>query len=263
MHTILPTNKLQPFQLLIGQQKPESDKSPFFELERKFGVQLTFAPFIKIEAFSSKEFRKQKIDLTKFSGVILTTKNAVDYYFKTLEEQKIPISVETKYYCSTESIGLYLQKFIEYRKRKIFFGVDGTNKSLFEIIIKHKAPNYLYVCSENQQDSSILQWLKEQQFDYQLAFMYRSVSCDLKEVFNQKHFDMICIFTPSGLKSLQDNFPNFVQNDLLIGAYGENTIRAVEEAGLRIDLKAPKPKALTMAAAIDQFFTAAQVGVQA
>jgi uroporphyrinogen-III synthase len=222
-------------QILITQPKPESDKSPYFELARKYNIDLVFHPFIKLDPIPAKDFRKQKIDIPSYSAVILTSRNAIDHFFRICEEMKISISQDTKYFCITEAVALYLQKFILYRKRKVFYGADGTNKSLFDVINKHKEnESFLYVCSENQQDNEIVNWLKTNKCEYQLGFMYRTISNDVKEVLNKESFDMICFFTPSGVKSLFDNCPDFKQSNTFIGAFGSNTAKAVEEAGFRI-----------------------------
>ena len=244
--------------ILITQPRPESEKSPYFELERKYKVQLAFCPFIKLDGIPAKDFRRQKIDIAFYSGIIFTSRNAIDHFFRLCEEMKIAVSQETKYFCITEAVALYLQKFILYRKRKVFFGADGSNKSLFDVINKHKAnEKFLYVCSENQQDNEIVNWLKNNQCEFVLAFMYRSVSCDVKPLFAKTPFDVVCFFTPSGIKSLYDNFPGFKQNGMVMGAFGSNTIRAVEERGLKLEIAAPTPKAPSMVAALDQFLAAA------
>jgi uroporphyrinogen-III synthase len=240
--------------ILITQPKPESDKSPYFELSRKYNLELDFHPFIRLDAIPGKEFRKQKIEIQNYTGVIFTSRNAIDHFFRTCEELKISVSQDTKYFCITEAVALYLQKFILYRKRKVFYGADGTNKSLFDAINKHKSnEKFLYVCSENQQDNEIVNWLKANNCEYVLGFMYRSISSDVKEILGSKEYDVICFFTPSGVKSLFDNMPKFRQNGTVIGAFGSNTIKAVEEAGLKLDIKAPQPQAPSMVAALEQF----------
>lgn len=248
-------NKL-PAQILITQPKPDSEKSPYFELERKHNLQLTFYPFIKLEPIVAREFRKQKVDITLFSSIVFTSRNAIDHFFRMCDEMKISISQENKYFCITESVALYLQKFILYRKRKVFYGADGTNKSMFDVINKHKEnEKFLYVCSENQQDNEIVNWLKSNNCGYHLAFMYRSVSNDLKVVMENKAFDVICFFTPSGIRSLFDNYPKFVQNGTLIGAFGNNTIKAGESAGLHVNIIVPAQHSPSMVSALDHHFT--------
>lgn len=240
--------------ILITQPRPESVKSPYFELERKFQVDLDFHPFIRLEAIPGKEFRKQKIEIQNYTGVIFTSRNAIDHFFRTCEELKVNVSQDTKYFCITEAVALYLQKFILYRKRKVFYGADGTNKSLFDVINKHKSnEKFLYVCSENQQDNDICNWLKTNSCEFILAFMYRTQSNDVKEILGNKEYDVICFFTPSGVKSLFDNMPKFKQNGTIIGAFGSNTIKAVEQAGLELVIKAPEPKAPSMVAALEQY----------
>lgn len=245
-----------PMKILITQPRPESDKSPYFELERKFGVQLTFRPFIELQAISAKEFRRQKIDITRYSAVIFTSRNAIDHFFRMCEEMRISMHQDVKYFCITEAVALYLQKFILYRKRKVFFGAEGTNKTLFDVINKHKSnEKFLYPCSENQQDNDILNWLKNHKCEYATPYMYRSVSADVKDLFQEKDFDIICFFTPSGVRSLFDNVPDFQQNGTWIGGFGSNTLRAIEEAGLNPQIKAPVPQSPSMITALDKFLS--------
>jgi uroporphyrinogen-III synthase len=243
--------------ILITQPKPESDKSPYFELSRKYSVELNFHPFIRLEAIPSKEFRKQKIEIQHYTGVIFTSRNAIDHFFRTCEEMKVNVSQDTKYFCITEAVALYLQKFILYRKRKVFYGADGTNRSLFDVINKHKGnEKFLYVCSENQQDNEIVNWLKTNNCEFTLGFMYRTQSNDIRDLLTQNEYDLICFFTPSGVKSLFDNLPKYKQNGTVIGAFGSNTSKAVEEAGLKLQIKAPLPQAPSMVAALEQFLSA-------
>jgi Uroporphyrinogen-III synthase len=243
--------------ILISQPKPESEKSPYFDLERKYNVELIFQPFIKIDGLSAKDFRKQKIELPTYSAVIFTSRHAIDHFFRICEEMKIAIGQTTKYFCITESVALYLQKFILYRKRKVFYGADGTNRSLFEAINKHKEnEKFLYVCSENQQDNEIESWLRMNKCEYDLAFMYRSISNDIKLLFTKNKFDIICLFTPSGVKSLFDNFPKFKQNGALIGSFGKNTEKIANDFGLSTDIKAPTQQAPSMISALDIFLSA-------
>ncbi len=243
--------------ILISQPRPESDKSPYFDLERKHQVELVFVPFIKLEGIPGREFRKQKIDILQYSAVVFTSRNAIDHFFRTCEEMKISIGQDTKYFCITEAVALYLQKFILYRKRKVFYGADGTNKSMFDVVNKHKEnEKFLYVCSENQQDNEIVGWMKNNKCEFQLGFMYRSISNDIIPVVGKSDYDVICFFTPSGVKSLFDNIPDFKQNGTVIGAFGSNTSKAVEEAGLNLEIKVPAPQKPSMCAALDQFLSA-------
>lgn len=240
--------------ILITQPRPESDKSPYFELARKYGIQLDFQPFIRLEGIPAREFRKQKIEIPNFTGVIFTSRNAIDHFFRTCEEMKVSVSQDTKYFCITEAVALYLQKFILYRKRKVFYGADGSNKSMFDVVNKHKGnEKFLYVCSENQQDNEIVNWLKTNNAEFALAFMYRTQSNDVAEMLSENNYDVICFFTPSGIKSLFDNLPKYKQNGTVIGAFGSNTSKAAEEAGLKLEIIAPQPQAPSMVSALDKF----------
>src|ERR1700730_13085106 len=233
--------------ILITQPRPETDKSPYFELARKYDIELAFHPFIRLEPIAAKDFRKQKIEIASFSAVIFTSRHAIDHFFRICEEMKVSVSQDTKYFCITEAVALYLQKFILYRKRKVFYGADGTNKSMFDVINKHKGnEKFLYVCSENQQDNDIVNWLKGNNCEYALAFMYRTQSNDVKELLTKTEYDVICFFTPSGVKSLFDSLPKFKQNGTIIGAFGTNTFKAIEEAGLKLEIKAPQPEVPSM-----------------
>lgn len=238
--------------ILITQPQPEGTKSPYFDLAKKYNVDVDFFPFIKVEGIPSKDFRKQKIDLTAYTAVIFTSRNAIDHFFRVSEEMKNTVSQDTKYFCITESVALYLQKFILYRKRKVFYGADGTNKSLFDVINKHKDnEKFLYPCSESF-DSEITNWLKQHHCEYATPVLYKIISNDVKEVVSRQ-YDIICFFTPGGVKSLLENFPKFQQNGTRIGAFGPNTFKAVEDAGLLLDIKAPLPQAPSMVSALEKF----------
>jgi uroporphyrinogen-III synthase len=253
-HSNDTTKAVKPIKILITQPRPESEKHPYFELERKFGVQLAFQPFIQLEPIIAKEFRRQKIDIISFSATIFTSRNAIDHFFRMCDEMRQSVSQETKYFCINEQVALYLQKFILYRKRKVFFGADGTNKALFDVINKHKEnENFLYPCSENQQDNDIINWLKQHNCEYATPYMYRSVSANVRELLTHQSFDIICFFTPSGVRSLFDNMPEYMQNGTCIGAFGSNTLRAIEEAGLKLDIKAPAPQTPSMISALEKY----------
>ena len=246
------SEKLSVKKILITQPKPEGTKSPYFDLAAKYGLTLDFQPFIKVEGIPAKDFRKQKIDISLFSAVIFTSRNAIDHFFRICEEMKVTVSQDTKYFCITESVALYLQKFILYRKRKVFYGADGLNKSLFDVINKHKDnEKFLYPCSESF-DSEITNWLKSHHCEFATPVLYKIVSNDIKEVI-AKNYDIICFFTPGGIKSLIENFPKYKQNSTKIAAFGENTIKAVEEAGLALDIKAPLPQSPSMVTALENY----------
>jgi uroporphyrinogen-III synthase len=254
-----PTETNQPIQkILITQARPESEKSPYFEIAKKYQITLDFQPFIRVEGIPAKEFRKQKIDIPSYSAVIFTSRNSIDHFFRTCEEMKITVSQNTKYFCITEAVALYLQKFILYRKRKVFYGADGTNKSLFDVINKHKDnERFLYPCSESF-DSEITNWLKANSCEYATPVLYKIISNDVKEILSGNKYDVICFFTPGGVRSFIENFPKFKQNGTKIGAFGDNTFKAAAEAGLTLDIKAPQPKMPSMVSALDQYLSSLQ-----
>ena len=222
-------------------------------------MELDFHPLISLEPITAKEFRKQKVEIQHYSAIIFTSRNAIDHFFRTCEEMKLNVSQDTKYFCVTEAVALFLQKFILYRKRKVFYGCDGSNKSLFDVINKHKGnEKFLYVCSENQQDNDICNWLKANSCEYALGFMYRTASSDVREILSAKHYDIICFFTPSSIKSFFDNIPKFKQNGTVIGAFGSNTSKAAKDAGLKPEILAPQPEAPSMVSALERFLITAQ-----
>jgi uroporphyrinogen-III synthase len=242
--------------ILITQPRPETDKSPYFELAKKYSVELDFHPFILVEGIASKEFRKQRIEIAHYSAVIFTSRNAIDHFFRICEEMKVNVSQDTKYFCISEAVALYLQKFILYRKRKVFYGTDGTNKAMFDVINKHKEnEKFLYPCSENQQDNEIINWLKTNNCEFVTPFMYRTISNNVKDILAVTEYDIICFFTPSGVRSLFDNVPKYQQNGTRLGAFGNNTSKALEDAGLTLDIKAPRPQAPSMVAALEQYLS--------
>lgn len=238
--------------ILITQPRPDSEKSPYFELAKKYNVSLEFHPFIRVESVPAKDFRKQKIEIANYSAVIFTSRNAIDHFFRICEEMKVTVSQDTKYFCITEAVALYLQKFILYRKRKVFYGADGSNKSLFDVINKHKEnEKFLYPCSESL-DNEITSWLKNHNCEFATPVLYKTVSNDITAVLKTE-YDIICFFTPSGVKSLLENIPKYKQNGTLLGAFGTNTVRAIEEAGLTLHIKAPEPQAPSMVAALERY----------
>lgn len=243
-------------QILLSQPRPLSEKSPYFDLERRHGVKLHFAPFIELQPINAKEFRKQKIDINEYTAVIFTSRNAIDHFFRICEETRTTVGQDTKYFCITEAVALYLQKFILYRKRKVFYGADGTNKSLFDVINKHKInERFLYPCSENQQDSDIENWLRNHDVEYATPFLYRSVSADIRDFLLERNYDVICFFTPSSVKSLLDNVPEYEQGETIIGGFGNNTHMAIEDAGFDLHIKAPLPNSPSMITALDKYFS--------
>ncbi len=236
--------------VLVSQPRPSSEKSPYFDIADKYGVEIVFRPFIKVEGLSAKEFRQSKINIADFTAIIFTARTAIDHFFRLCDEMRIPISDNLKYFCTTESIALYLQKYIVYRKRKIFHGVTGKLEGLLPALTKHNKEKFLYVVSDvNKNDTNILD---ENKINYVKAVMYRTVSNDFgpEEKFD---YDMLLFFSPQGIESLMKNFPEFRQGEIKIGTFGPSAANAVKNAGLRLDLEAPSPKAPSMTAALDLF----------
>ncbi len=241
--------------ILITQAKPSNEKSPYFEMAKKYKVNLSFAPFIRVEPIPSREFRKQKIDIPSYSAVIFNSRNAIDHFFRTCEEMRITVSQDLKYFCITESVALYLQKFILYRKRKVFYSIDGTTNNLFEVINKYKEQErFLYPCSHSF-DSEITNWLISNNCDYAIPVLYEIISNDVKEIMKKHQYEIICFFTPLGVKSFTENCPDFNKNGTLIGSFGDNTRKAVIAAGLNPDIIAPQPKAPSMVAALENYLS--------
>lgn len=237
--------------ILVSQPKPSSDKSPYYEVARKHDVEIVFRPFIKIEGLSSRDFRRQRINISEFTAVIFTAKTAVDHFFRLCEEMRITMPDTMKYFCTTEAVALYLQKYIVYRKRKIFVGKSGKLADLLPSFTKHKNEKYLFVVSDvsHADDARVLE---DANIDFTRAVMYRTVSNDFTpdEPFD---YDMLVFFSPQGIESLMKNFPDFKQNDIAIAAFGVNSCKSVTDAGLRLDIQAPNERARSMAEAIDHF----------
>lgn len=239
--------------ILVSQPQPKSDKSPYFDIEQKHGVEIVFRPFIKVEGLNAREFRQQKVNIPDFTAIIFTAKTAIDHFFNLCEEMRISIPDTMKYFCTTEAIALYLQKYIVYRKRKIFHSATGKFDDLLPLLVKHKNENYLFVVSDVH-NSDATNILDTAGIKYTRAVMYRTVSNDFApdEAFD---YDMLVFFSPQGIDSLLKNFPDFQQGQIAIATLGATTAQAVKDAGLRLDLEAPTVKAPSMAAAIDLYLT--------
>jgi uroporphyrinogen-III synthase len=237
--------------ILVSQPKPESDKSPYFELAEKNNVRIDFRPFIQVEGVSVKEFRKTRVDLLSHSAVIFTSKHAIDNYFRIAEEMRLTIPDSMKYFCKSETIAYYLQKYIVYRKRKIFYSPTGKFPELMESIHKHK-DEYFLVPLSNTHKEEIPKMLDKQAIKYTKAVLYRTIISDLSDLANV-NYDILVFYSPSGIESLFQNFPDFKQNNTKIASWGTKTAKAAKEAGLRLDIKAPMPDAPSMTMAIEKF----------
>ncbi|MBC7552339.1 MAG: uroporphyrinogen-III synthase [Taibaiella sp.] len=238
--------------ILITQPRPESDKSPYFDLAKKFDIKVDFHAFIRVEGLTGKEFRKQKVDITEFTAIIFTSRSAVDHFFRICEELKVKVSQEMKYFCITEAVALYLQKFILYRKRKVFFSADGTTAGLLEIIGKHKNNERFILPLSDTVKNDIAQYMIKHNVKYAEAALYRTVSNDIASAMGNAH-DMIVFFSPFSVQTLFEHDPEYKQNGTLIGAFGPTTSKAVEDNGLRLDIKAPAPNSPSMVAALENY----------
>lgn len=237
--------------VLVSQPKPSSEKSPYFEIAEKYGVEIVFRPFIKVEGLSAKEFRQSKISISDYTAVIFTARTAIDHFFRLCEEMRITIPDTMKYFCTTESIALYLQKYIIYRKRKIFHGNTGKLDDLLPFLMKHNKEKFLYAISSVHKEED-LNILDKNNINYTKAVMYRTVSNDFTPEENFD-YDMLLFFSPSGIDSLLKNFPDFKQEDIKIGCFGATTAKAVRDAGFRLDIEAPTAKTPSMTAALDMY----------
>lgn len=234
--------------ILVSQPKPE--RSPYYELEKKYGLQIDWRPFIHVEGVSEKEFRKFRIRPDEYSAVIFTSRNSIDHFFRMCEEMRIRMSQETKYFCISEAIANYLQKFIIYRKRKVFAG-KRTIQDLGPYLLKHKKENFLLPCS-NLGSQEVSNFLDEKGLQWKDALMYRTVSSDLSDL-SDVTYDVLVFFSPLGITSLYENFPDFKQNETRIAVFGNSTGRAVEERGLTINIKAPAPGIPSMTMALEHY----------
>lgn len=237
--------------ILVSQPEPtDLSKSPYTLLESKYGVQLEYHKFIQIEGVSSRDFRESKVHLEEFTAIIFSSRMGVDNYFQLAEKLRIDISDDTKYFCITEATANYLQNYVQYRKRKIFYSQQGFDE-LLDIIKKHKEEKFLLPCSESQQGSIPTQ-LEKAGVNFEKAAMYRTVSSDLKDI-DPNDYDMLVFFSPHGVKALYDNYPDFKQNGSRVAAFGKSTAQAVIDAGMEISIEAPTKTAPSMSMAIEQF----------
>ena len=237
--------------ILVSQPEPvDLEKSPYGELAKNHGLNIDFNKFIKIEGVGSKEFRQNRIQLLDFTAIIFTSRNAVDHFFRLAKELRAEIPDTMKYFCISESTAFYLQKYVQYRKRKIFHGKQSFEQ-LLELIKKHKDEKYLLPCSDIHKASMTSQ-LEENKINYQKAVFYKTLASDLSHL-KIESYDMLIFFSPSGVKSLIKNFPDFKQNSTLIAAFGPTTSTAVDESGLKLNISAPTKTAPSMTMAIEQY----------
>ena len=235
----------------MSQPKPTSEKSPYYDIANKYGVDIVFRPFIKVESVSAKEFRQQKVSILDYTAIVFTSRHAIDHFFHLCEELRVSIPETMKYFCVTESIALYIQKYVQYRKRKVFFGATGKIEDLIPSMVKHKAERYLVPMSDVHNDE-VKNLLDKAKLQHTEVVMYRTVSNDFApdEPFD---YDMLIFFSPVGVAALQKNFPDFKQGDIAIGCFGPATAKAARDAGPRLDVEAPTPAAPSMTGALEMF----------
>lgn len=237
--------------ILVSQPKPLSENSPYFDIIEKFGVKIDFRPFIKVDPVPTKEFKEQKVSILNHSAIVFTSRNGIDHFFRICGDLRITVLEKTKYFCQSEQIALYLQKFIHYRKRKVFFPETGKLPDLLNMVGKNPDENFLVVLPE-QYNEEIVKQLDAKQAKYRVTWMYRTVSNDFQEG-EKFDYDMLVFFSPQGISSLLKNFPDFEQGEIKIACFGTTTAKAVKDANLRLDLAVPTPTCPSMAMALYQY----------
>ncbi len=237
--------------ILVSQPKPTTEKSPYFDISEKYNVKIDFRPFIKVEPVLAKEFRTQRVSILDHTAIIFNARHGIDHFFRLCEEMRITIPETMKYFCVSETVAVYLQRYIHYRKRKVFYGATGKLAELVVIMNKHLDEKYLFITSDVQNEDTLAA-LEKSKITLNKAIMYKTVSNDFgpEEEFN---YDMLIFFSPIGIASLLKNFPNFDQGEIQIGCFGATTAQAVRDANLRIDIEAPLPGVPSMTMAIDNF----------
>ena len=236
--------------ILVSQPKPQSNRSPYFDLAERQNLKIDFIPFIKVEGVTPKEFRDQRVNLGDFTAVLLTSKVAADHFFRMAEATRFEVPDSMKYFCISEAVALYLQKFVAYRKRKIFFGNQNIH-DLVDVLKKHKSENILLPCTDILRDV-IPNTLEENNIQFTKSVLYRTVAADLSDLENV-FYDVLVFFSPGGIESLIKNFPDFKQNNTLIATFGATTATAAIKNGLKPNIRAPHPKAPSMVGAIELF----------
>jgi uroporphyrinogen-III synthase len=242
--------KLKIKKILVSQPAPETEKSPYFDLAKKHNLNIDFRPFIQVEAVEAKVFRQERINILDFTAVVFTSRTAVDHFFRICDDLKVEVPDSMKYFCVSEAIAFYLQKYIVYRKRKIFFGKSRFD-DLIVILEKHTDEKFLLPLSDMYQPS-IPKKMDKIKANYKIAVLYKTVASDLSDL-SDVNYDVLVFFSPSGINSLLENFPNFAQNNTKIAAFGPSTAKAVTDAKLRLDIQAPMPEAPSMTMALDQY----------
>ena len=236
--------------ILVSQPQPTSSKSPYFDIAEEFGVELVFRPFIKVEGITAKDFRQQKVSILSHTAVVFTSRHAIDHFFTLAKELRLTIPEDMKYFCVTETIALYIQKYVQYRKRKVFFGTTGKIVDMVPLMLKHKTEKFLVPMSDVH-NNDVKELLDAKKLQHTECVMYRTVSNDFtEEEVATFDYDMLLFFSPTGIKSLTKNFPDFKQGDIRIATFGPATAKEVTDQGLRLDLNAPTAEYPSMTSAL-------------
>ncbi|MGM9806195.1 MAG: uroporphyrinogen-III synthase [Candidatus Aphodosoma sp.] len=238
--------------ILVSQPHPENGKSPYLDIAEKHNVKVVFRPFIKVDPILSKEFRTQKVNIAGHTAIVFTSRVGIDHFFRLAKELRVPITDDLRYFCISEAVALYLQKYINYRKRKVFYGATSKLADLFAVMGKHPKEDFLVVLPDNDNDDVMDMIRQNEKLHCDVALMYRTVSNDFgpDEQFN---YDMILFFSPQGIAALKKNFPEFSQGEIVIGTLGTATAQAATEAGLRVDIPVPSPQYTSMSVAVDAY----------
>ena len=240
--------------ILVSQPEPKVENSPYFELEEKQRVKIDFIPFIHVEGVSSKEVRQQKVDFSQYTAIILTSRNAVDHFFRIAEEMRFKVPDNLKYFCLSEAVAYYLQKYVVYRKRKIYVG-KRTFTELSPLIKKYKNEKFLLPCSDMLKPD-VPKTLNKLGVEWKKATFYKTVISDLSHL-RDVTYDILVFFSPSGIKSLFENFPDFEQKDTKIAVFGNTTIKAAKDHGLTVNIKAPTSETPSMTMALQKYINEA------
>ncbi|WP_100610188.1 uroporphyrinogen-III synthase [Confluentibacter lentus] len=243
--------------ILVSQPEPKIENSPYFDLQEKQKVKIDFRPFIHVEGVSAKDVRQQKVDLNNYTAIILTSRNAVDHFFRVAEEMRFKIPDTLKYFCQSEAVAFYLQKYVVYRKRKIYVGKSSFSE-LSPLIKKYKDEKFL-LPNTDKVKPEVPDTLNALGVNWKQAIFYKTVISDLSDLADV-YYDILVFFSPSGIDSLFHNFPDFKQNETRIAAFGSTTIKAVQDKGLRIDIPAPTPDTPSMTMALEKYIEKANKG---
>jgi uroporphyrinogen-III synthase len=243
--------------ILVSQPVPaDLEKSPYGDLIKKYGVNIEFVKFFKIESVSVREFRDEKVYINEHTAIIFNSKHAVDHFFGIAKDVRVEIPETMKYFCISESVAFYLQKYVQFRKRKIFFSENDLSQ-LMDLIKKHKTERFLLPCSDNH-SKELPDLLDAAKINYSEAVLYRTVPAEMKTLVDINKFDMLVFFSPQGIRSLFHNWPDFKQGEIAIGTFGTTTSQAATEAGLKVNLSAPNPTTPSMTMAIDAYLSKCQ-----